>query len=188
MSRWQPDAGSRIERAALELFEQQGFAETTVPQITERAGLTTRTFFRHFADKREVLFAFDTQLPGIVEGLMAAAPAGLSPMGVIRSALTTVATVNLADQREHLHLHRSIVQSDDGLRERELRKHSILAEATRLGFLTRGTDELTATLGAHVATTAFTVSIDRWLDAAAERSLESVLHDVLDGLEGLLHD
>ena len=186
MSRWQPDAGSRLERAALELFVEQGFAETTVPQITERAGLTTRTFFRHFPDKREVLFAFDTQLPEIVERLMAEAPADLGPMGVIRSALETVATVNLVDQREHLDLHRSIVQSDDGLRERELRKHSILAEATRLGFLARGTDELTALLGAHVATTAFNVSIDRWLDADGARTLESVLHEVLDGLEGLL--
>jgi len=186
VSRWQPDAGSRLERAALELFVEQGFADTTVPQITERAGLTTRTFFRYFPDKREVLFAFDTQLPAIVERLMAQAAPGLGPMGVIRSALETVATVNLADQREHLDLHRSIVQSDDGLRERELRKHSILAEATRLGFLARGTDELTATLGAHVATTAFNVSIDRWLDAGGERTLESVLHDVLDGLEGLL--
>jgi len=66
MSRWQPDARGRLERAAVELFTEQGFAATTVPQIAARAGLTTRTFFRHFADKREVLFAGDEELPALV--------------------------------------------------------------------------------------------------------------------------
>ena len=57
MGRWEPDARDRLERAALELFVEHGFDPVTVPEITARAGLTTRTFFRHFADKREVLFA-----------------------------------------------------------------------------------------------------------------------------------
>ena len=67
MGRWQPGARDRLEAAALELFLEQGFAATTVPQITARAGLTTRTFFRHFADKREVLFAREAEMPALAE-------------------------------------------------------------------------------------------------------------------------
>ena len=63
VARWSPDARGRLERAAFELFAEQGFAATTVPEITARAGLTTRTFFRHFADKREVFYAGD-EIPG----------------------------------------------------------------------------------------------------------------------------
>jgi len=80
MGRWQPGARERLERAALELFLEQGFAETTVLRITARAGLTTRTFFRHFVDKREVLFAGEEEMPALVERLMAEAPATLGPM------------------------------------------------------------------------------------------------------------
>jgi len=61
----------------MELFTEQGFAETTVPQITARAGLTTRTFFRHFTDKREVLFAGEEELPVLVARLAAEAPSAL---------------------------------------------------------------------------------------------------------------
>lgn len=83
-SRWQPNARERLERAAVELFLEQGFAETTVPQITARAGLTTRTFFRHFADKREVLFAVEEEIPGLVARLVAEAPASFWPDEVDR--------------------------------------------------------------------------------------------------------
>ena len=57
MGRWKPDARGRLEQAAFELFTERGFEQTTVAEIAERAGLTERTFFRYFADKREVLFA-----------------------------------------------------------------------------------------------------------------------------------
>jgi AcrR family transcriptional regulator len=90
VGRWQPDARERLERAAIELFAQQGFAATTVPQITARAGLTTRTFFRHFADKREVLFGGD-EIPALATRLMAEAPPSLDPMTLIVGGLKTVA-------------------------------------------------------------------------------------------------
>ncbi len=101
MGRWQPNARGRLERAAVELFAEQGFAATTVPQIAARAGLTTRTFFRHFADKREVLFAGDEELPALVARLVADAPAALGPMLVIAHGLETIAATTFEGRLPH---------------------------------------------------------------------------------------
>ncbi|MDQ2813863.1 MAG: TetR family transcriptional regulator [Actinomycetota bacterium] len=188
MSRWQPDARGRLERAALELFTEQGFAQTTVPQITARAGLTTRTFFRYFADKREVLFAVEAELPALVERLMAEAPAALSPVMVIAAGLKAVAATRFEEQREYLRTHRRVVRADESLRERELRKLSVLSEAICRGFLNRGVDELTATLAAQVAVTVFSVSLTRWLDHKDGPPLAEVIHDTLGALRSIAID
>ncbi len=185
MSRWQPNARGRLERAALDLFTEQGFAETTVPQITARAGLTTRTFFRHFADKREVLFAVEEELPALVARLMADAPASLGPMRVIAYGLETVAATRFEGQHEYLRTRRAVVQSDEGLRERELRKLATLSEAISQGFRNRGVDELTSTLAAQIAVTAFSVAISRWLDQDGDQPLSELVHDTLHALQSV---
>ena len=188
MSRWQPDARERLERAALELFVEQGFAETTVPQITARAGLTTRTFFRHFADKREVLFAGEEELPGLVARLLADAPASLTPMALIADGLDAVAAARFEGRREYLLTRRAVVQANDGLRERELRKMATLAEALGAGFRQRGVAELPATLAAQLAATAFSVAIGRWLDQDGDRPLAEFVHETLAALRSLAAD
>ena len=88
MPRWSPDAALRLEAAAMSLFERQGFAGTTVPQIAAAAGLTTRTFFRHFADKRDVLFLRDRELPQAVSDFMESVPAESSGAAMVRAGLT----------------------------------------------------------------------------------------------------
>jgi len=188
MSRWQPNARDRLERAAVELFIEQGFAETTVPQITARAGLTTRTFFRHFADKREVLFARDEELPALVARLAADAPASLSPMMLIAYALETVAATRLEGQRAYLRTRHAVIQADEGLRERELRKLSALSDAISLGFRDRGVDELTSILAAQLAVTVFSVTISRWLDQDGEQPLSDLVHDTLRALRSVAAD
>jgi len=185
VSRWQPNARGRLERAALDLFTEQGFAETTVPQITARAGLTTRTFFRHFADKREVLFAVEEELPALVARLAADAPASLGPMMVIAYGLETVAATRFEGQIEYLRTRRAVIQSDEGLRERELRKLATLSEAISQGFRNRGVDELTSTLAAQIAVTAFSVAIGRWLDQDGEQPLSELVHDTLHALQSV---
>ncbi len=177
-----------MERAAIELFIEQGFAETTVPQITARAGLTTRTFFRHFADKREVLFTVEEEFPALVSGLMADAPASLSPMALIAQGLEIIAVTRFEGQREYLRTRRLVIRSDEGLRERELRKLSVLSEAIILGFLNRGVDELTSTLAAQIAVTVFGVAIDRWLDQDEEQPLSDLVHDTLRTLRSVTAD
>jgi AcrR family transcriptional regulator len=165
MSRWQPGARERLERAALDLFTEQGFAETTVPQITERAGLTTRTFFRHFADKREVLFAGEEHLPDLVARVTAEAPAELGPLDVIVYGLGKAAETLFTDDRlAFLRARRAVIAADEGLRERELRKLDAVTEAMRGAFRERGADDLTAALAARTGVTIFTTAIGRWID------------------------
>ncbi len=188
VSRWQPNARERLERAALELFIEQGFAETTVPQITARAGLTTRSFFRHFADKREVLFAGEEELPAVVARLVADAPASFGPMMLIAYGLETVAATRFEGQLEYLRTRRAVVQTDEGLRERELRKLSTLSEAISRGFRDRGFDELASILAAQLAVAVFSVTISRWLDQDGEQPLSELVHDTLRALRSVTAD
>jgi len=179
MSRWQPDARGRLERAALELFARQGFAETTVPEITAEAGLTTRTFFRHFADKREVLFAAEAGLPPFIAQLMAEAPAELGPYDTLTHSLETVAATRFDGLLDFLIARRAVIRSDAGLRERELRKQEVLAEAIEQGFRARGVDEVTSSLVGRMAAVVFNVSLDRWLDLGGSRTLLDLMREHL---------
>lgn len=188
MSRWQPNARDRLAHAAVALFSEQGFAATTVPQITARAGLTTRTFYRHFADKREVLFAVEEEFPTLVARLVADAPASLSPMALIAYALETVAETRFEGQHAYLRTRRVVIEADAGLRERELRKLSVLADAVCQGFWDRGFDALTATLAAQVAVTVFSVTLSRWLDQDDEHPLSDLVYDTLRALRSITVD
>lgn len=185
MTRWEPGARDRLASAAFELFVEQGFAATTVPQITERAGLTTRTFFRHFSDKREVLFGAEDHLPAVVDAQMARAPAGTDPMRLIEIGLREVANDQFVGLHDYLRTRRAIVRSDSGLQERELRKSSILAEAAINGFRARGENELTATLAAHISVTAFDIAIDRWLDQDDPLALADIVSETLTALRSI---
>src|SRR5215475_4478108 len=91
VSRWQPNARGRLEQAALELYAERGYEQTTVAEIARRAGLTERTFFRHFTDKREVLFAGGAMMRDALVCAVAAAPASATPMEAVGAVLGAVA-------------------------------------------------------------------------------------------------
>lgn len=177
MTRWEPDAASRLERAALELFGEQGYAATTVPQIAERAGLTTRSFFRHFADKREVLFFYEREFPEVVRAAMADLPADLTPIELLMRGLETVTATRFNDWRTHLVFRRRLVQADAGLHERELLKLTVLAEEIRASLLDHGVDEPTADLLAPMGVTIFDLSMSRWLDGDGTQSFLDCIHE-----------
>jgi AcrR family transcriptional regulator len=187
MSRWQPDTRERLAAAALELFREQGFADTTVPQITARAGLTTRTFFRHFADKREVLFAEEDELPALVTRIIREAAPDRSPLQVVEDGFPEVVASQFAEGRDALLARKRIIVADAGLQEREMRKVHAMQEAVRAGFVERGVDPLTAVLVAHATATVFGVSIGRWLaEGGPATDLAAVLHDTLDAFRRLM--
>jgi AcrR family transcriptional regulator len=183
VSRWQPDTRRRLERAALELFAEQGFAATTVPEITARAGLTTRTFFRHYADKREVLFTGEEEVPGLVARMMADAPATMEPVPLIVEGLKNLAETRFEGRREEIREKREIIRSDESLRERNLRKGAGLRDAVLAGFVERGVETLTATLLAEISVTLLNVSLNEWLDQDADRPFFDIILETLESLQ-----
>ena len=185
MGRWEPNAAQRLESAALELFVEQGFAETTVPQITARAGLTTRTFFRHFADKREVLFGGYDEIPDRVTGLIAGAPDGLPALAVIEQGLVAMAETRFEGRRDYLRTRREVIRTDPGLGERDLRKMAVLGEAATAAFRQRGLDELAAAVAAQLAVTAFGIAIGRWLDEDGDRPLADLIRETVAALRAV---
>lgn len=186
MGRWEPGARDRLEHAALDLFLEQGFNETTVPQITARAGLTTRTFFRYFADKREVLFAHEELVPSQVAGFMAEVPPSLNPMELITERLAPAAA-QLFESRsvDYLLRRRAAVDAEPALLERELRKFSLIAQALEQGFRDRGVDDLTARLAAEIAVTTLRVAVTRWLNQHGDPDLPNTISQTLSAIRQL---
>lgn len=170
MTRWAEDAALRLEQAATELFEAQGYTATTVPQITARAGLTTRTFFRHFSDKREVLFLRDRELPDVVRAALADLPLSLAPAAVAEQGLLT-ATRPLEQWRSAIGRRRAILRAEDQLRERELMKSARLADAIADGLTARTIPADDARVLAGFSAMIFDIALDRWLDARDDATL-----------------
>jgi AcrR family transcriptional regulator len=164
MGRWQPDARGRMIGAAVELFAERGFDQTTAGDIAERAGVTERTFFRHFTDKREVLFDGSATMQRTAYDAIVHAPAGLSPLD---AALTGMAAAGalLADRHDHATRRARIVAANPSLQERELLKLAAMAEATGQALAKRGVTEPAASLAAHSAVTVFHVAFAQWVSA-----------------------
>ena len=177
MGRWEPDARDRLERAALELFLEHGFDRVTVPEITARAGLTTRTFFRHFVDKREVLFADVDQMPALATRLVLDAPPELGPIGVVAHGLPTLASTAFEGRLEQLKQRKAVIDGHGGLRERELRKMERLAGAIAEAFQCRGVDDLTAAVVAETAVGVVKVALRRWVESNGRDPLRTVMTD-----------
>jgi AcrR family transcriptional regulator len=179
MSRWEPDARDRLQRAALDLFAERGFDHVTVPQITARAGLTTRTFFRHFADKREVLFADADQMPALAARLVLDAPPELSPMQIVARGLPELAATAFEGRLAQLKQRKAVMDGHDGLRERELRKMERLVDAIAEAFRGRGVDDLTAAVTAETAVGVVKVALRRWVESDGREPLRTILADAL---------
>ena len=163
MSRWKPDAEGRLTEAAFILFAEQGYEETTVAQIAEAAGLTKRTFFRHFADKREVLFNGSHELERRWVGGIETAPSGAGPMATVSAGLDEVAAL-FADRHPFARTRSRIIAANPELQERELIKLQSLAGAIKAALVERGSAEPAATLAAQASVTVFHVAFARWLE------------------------
>lgn len=174
MARWRPDARERRERGAFELFAEQGFAKTTVPQITACAGLTTRPMFRFFADKREVIFGGE-EIPELATRLIREAPPDVDALTLLTAGLQTVADNRFQARRHEVRLMRRLIESDDGLRERDLRKRAALADAIRHGLVDRGLAAPHAALLADTTVTVMHGALDEWLDRDPRPSAASTL-------------
>jgi AcrR family transcriptional regulator len=165
VSRWAPNARERLENAALDLFVENGYEETTVAQIADRAGMNRATFFRHFADKREVLFGGEDVLAGLFSDAIRAAPAGATLTECLQAALAAAEVAMTPQLRIAAARRILVVAVNSELQERGLLKHARIAKSITAALRERGTDELTARLGAEMGMLAFSVAFERWMKA-----------------------
>ncbi|MEO8889863.1 MAG: TetR family transcriptional regulator [Jatrophihabitantaceae bacterium] len=184
MGRWQPDARGRLAQAAMELYAERGYEQATVAEIADRAGLTARTFFRYFADKREVLFAGSDALGEQMMLALTAAAATDPPLAAVAAALDVVAELIGAD-RAYSRRRQAVIVANADLQERELTKLASWSRALADGLRRRGVEEPTASLAAETGVAVFRVAFERWLAGPARRTLVDTLHDSLDQLRTL---
>jgi AcrR family transcriptional regulator len=188
MPRWKPDAVERLQTAALELFDEQGFERTTVAEIVQRAGLTQRTFFNHFADKREVLFGLSSELQEEILREIAACDDTLPPLDTVMHALEVVADKMLEDRRTAVARRHAVVAANPALQERELGKNAALTEAIAAELHARGGDPDTAFLAAGAAMLAQQAAFRQWTRPGETRTLRDLLPDALHSLRTTVFD
>ena len=184
MGRWEPDASGRLREAALQLYVERGFEQTTVADIAARAGLTARTFFRYFTDKREVLFAGSGQLEAHLLDALEHAPASASALDAVATALAAAADY-LGGNRDYAARRQSVITTNADLRERELIKMAAWAAAMADGLGRRGVSEPAASLAAEAGVAVFRVSFDRWVGEPTDRGLVTVLAENFTALRSL---
>jgi AcrR family transcriptional regulator len=183
MARWEPNTRERLVRAALELFTEQGYDATTVSEIAERAGgLTKMTFFRHFSDKREVLFAGQDTHSRLLADAIATAPAMATPLQAVAAALDAITSTFTEDRREFATRLVAVIAGNSELRERAAFKRIGLTEAMREALEKRGVPHLTASLAAELGIRAFYRGYEQWADPASQQTLPDLARHALDEL------
>jgi AcrR family transcriptional regulator len=183
VSRWQPNAPERLQQAAFDLYTERGYDRTTVAEIAKRADLTERTFFRHFADKREVLFAGGDRFRAALVAPVDAAPLSAGPLEAVAAGIEAAGAVFPA--LVLVRRRRALILANPELQERELIKlaslSSSLGEALRRRGVTSTAAELAASSGVAVLQTALT----RWVEDPAERPWTVHVHAAMDELHQL---
>ncbi|MFB1479213.1 TetR/AcrR family transcriptional regulator [Corallococcus sp. RDP092CA] len=184
MGRWEPNARDRLAQAAMTLFQEHGYDRTTVEEIAARAGLTERTFFRYFTDKKEVLFGGSEALHERIVTTIAEAPEGAAPLDTVAAALDALAPF-FKDRRDHARARQALLLAHAELRERELIKLASLASAAADALRARGVPEPTASLSAEAGMAVFKVAFERWLEDPKARDLSRHLQLGLDELRAV---
>ena len=183
MARWEPNARERLERASLALFTEHGFDATTVAEIADRAGLTKSTFFRHFTDKREVLFGGQDMLAQLFGDAIRSAPASATTAECLAAALEAAAVAFTPERHDLAPQRRAVIAANSELQERELLKRARLASAMAEALRGRGADDTTARLAAEVGVLAFGAAHARWAVPDNERSFTEIAHAALRDLQ-----
>ncbi len=168
----------------MDLYGERGFEQTTVAEIAERAGLTERTFFRHFADKREVLFAGAGALEELLVSTVAEAPDGLAPLDAAAAGIEAAGAA-IQEGGELPRLRQSIIAASPELQERELIKLASLASALAEALRQRGVAEPGASLAAEAAIAVFRIAFERWLGESAQQDLSGVIRESLEDLRAV---
>jgi AcrR family transcriptional regulator len=186
MSRWEPDARRRLEQAAYALFQKRGYDQTTVQDIAAEAGLTERTFFRHFTDKREVFFSGSENLRTLIVESIAAAPPTVSPLEA--SALAFEAGGRALQElrsKEQVRARYEVIEAHAELREREVMKLAGLASDAAEALRRRGAGEPAASLSAEAGVAIFKIGFERWVREPGKKDLVAHIREALRSLQAL---
>lgn len=184
MPRWEPNPRERLERAALALFAEQGYDETTVEQIAAGAGLARSTFFRHFGDKREILFGGQDGLASRLADSIEHAPSQQTALEAIETGFADIAAVWFAPERRDLAPRRiAVIASHPELRERELLKRGGITNAVAAALQSRGIDEPSATVAAELATLTFSRTVAAWGEPDNTEKFQAIARGVLRRLQ-----
>lgn len=186
MTRWGPDARGRLAKAAMELYAKRGYDQTTVAEIADRAGLTERTFFRHFADKREVLFAGSNDLRDLLVNAVAGTPSSAAPIEAVATGLLAAGAAFNEERRDYSRRRQSIIAANAELRERELIKLAALASAIAETLRRRGVADPAATLTAEAGIAVFRVAFERWVEPRNELDWAELVRSSLAELKVLV--
>jgi len=182
VARWKANPKERLARAALELFAERGYAATTVADIVERADLTKSTFFRHFEDKREVLFGGQEDLLAVLSQSVADVPPGANTVAYVEALLDTLAARFDAEALDLAATRAAVIGGQPELRERDLLKRAQLEAAIHGALGARGVDHLTARLAAAMALLSFDEALDRWVGGTRTNAFRHVLRRTLGEL------
>lgn len=184
MGRWEPDAVGRLRAAALDLFVERGYEQTTVAEIADRAGLTARTFFRYFPDKREVLFQGAERLQQTMVEALLAAPSRATSMEAVAAAIGAAGQY-FGDIRDFARRRRDVIAANGELRERELIKLAALADALADALGRRGAAAVDARLAAETGMVVFRMTFEQWVAIGERRGFVTIAHDMLRRLGDL---
>jgi AcrR family transcriptional regulator len=185
MARWEPDASGRLVEAAMQLYRERGFDRTTVADIAARAGLTERTFFRYFTDKREVLFSGSGALQDFLVDSVARAPAAMSPIDAVARALAETSSF-FEQRRDFARQRHALIVAHAELQERELIKFASLATAIGEALRRRGVRATAAGLAAEAGMTIFKLAFESWIADGKKRDLGHHIQAAHAELEGVV--
>lgn len=184
MTRWKPDAAGRLIAAAITLFDQQGYEQTTVAEIAAAADLTKRTFFRYFTDKREVLFSGSEELEQRWLAAVADAPPSADPLAAATAGFDPVAGM-FEPRHSFARMRARIIAANPELQERELIKLQTLAGAIQTALGERGVSVNAAILAAQAAVTVFHVAFARWVEQDDPAAMRRLMDESLDELRAV---
>ncbi|MBR7828522.1 TetR family transcriptional regulator [Actinospica sp. MGRD01-02] len=168
MARWEPNASQRLASAALELFMERGYENTTVVDIAQRAGLAKSTFFRHFQDKRGVLFGEELMTEQLVTAI-AAAPDDATPLEAVARGLGALGESLFTDERRALVTRRrAVIDAHPDLMERETLKIASLTASIARALADRGVAGPVAEAAAQLGALVLKWAYERWTEAGNE--------------------
>ncbi len=185
MSRWQSDAQQRLAQAALTLYLERGFERTTVAEIAAHVGLTERTFFRHFSDKREVLFGSSNQLQALVVSAIMQAHKSATPIQAVAVGLEVLGEL-FAPRLEWSRQRQAVINQTPELQARELTKFNSLAHGIAEALQQRGINEFTASLSAEIGIVIFRAVFERYINPSNQKSWTHLLEESLEQVKTIM--